>query len=140
MRTHIWSTPTVNSQPPGAFARRTNIIAIALGTAYALMIPLVAMQFTDDVQWSAIDFLVAGALLVGTGLIFTVAMRKFRKHQIIAGVVIAIAFTSGRNWPSASSPTSVASSPASASPWHQGRALPATPAATPHAPARRPTR
>lgn len=39
-------------------------------TILVLSIPLVAMQFTSEVAWDVFDFIVAGTLLVGTGLIY----------------------------------------------------------------------
>lgn len=44
-----------------------------------LMIPLVAMQFTDEVRWSGFDFLVMGVLLAGTGLVCEFILRKVKK-------------------------------------------------------------
>jgi hypothetical protein len=44
-------------------------VRIALGTAFILLLPLVAMQFTDEVDWGVADFVLAGALLGGTGLL-----------------------------------------------------------------------
>ena len=82
----------MNLQPTNGFVRRNNIVVIALGTAGVLVIPLAAMQFTAGVKWTAFDFLVAGILLFGTGLMFNFAMWKFRKHQLIAGTAIAVAF------------------------------------------------
>jgi hypothetical protein len=48
-------------------------------TALVLLVPLVAMQFTDEVDWSVGDFVFAGALLVGTGLLIELAVRDPRK-------------------------------------------------------------
>lgn len=44
-----------------------------------LLTPLIAMQFTDSVKWSLSDFLVAGVLLFGTGLMCEFIMRKVNK-------------------------------------------------------------
>ncbi|WP_228235388.1 hypothetical protein [Allomuricauda sp. M10] len=50
-----------------------------LGTvALLLLIPLVAMQFTSDVNWSLNDFVVAGILLVGVGFAVDLILRKGR--------------------------------------------------------------
>jgi hypothetical protein len=51
-------------------------IRIVLVVAFLLMIPLVAMQFTDQVVWTLADFVVAGTLLGGTGLLYELAARK----------------------------------------------------------------
>jgi hypothetical protein len=42
---------------------KKKIARIIIVTAVLLLIPLVAMQFTDEVIWGPLDFLVAGALL-----------------------------------------------------------------------------
>jgi hypothetical protein len=34
-----------------------------------LSIPLIAMQFTDEVDWSSSDFAIMAVLLLGTGLL-----------------------------------------------------------------------
>jgi hypothetical protein len=49
---------------------------IALATAFILLLPLVAMQITDEVDWGVADFVFAGALLAGTGLLLELAARK----------------------------------------------------------------
>jgi hypothetical protein len=47
-----------------------NIIRIVLATAFILLIPLLAMQFTDEVAWDLADFVIIGTLLLGTGLTY----------------------------------------------------------------------
>ncbi|MBA3724316.1 MAG: hypothetical protein H0W89_05540 [Candidatus Levybacteria bacterium] len=64
---------------------------IALATVFILMIPLIAMQITSEVNWDEIDFIVMGALLFGTGSMFVLAARKTRKYRIIIGIVFAAA-------------------------------------------------
>jgi hypothetical protein len=44
-------------------------VRVALATAFILLLPLVAMQITDEVDWGLADFVFAGALLAGTGLL-----------------------------------------------------------------------
>jgi hypothetical protein len=48
----------------------------ALATVFILMLPLLAMQVTDQVVWDLTDFAVAGALLFGTGLTYVLVARK----------------------------------------------------------------
>ncbi len=67
-------------------------IWIALAISLILLIPLVAMQFTDEVAWSPIDFATASALLFGSGLVFTLAARRWRKYRVVIGIVLAAAF------------------------------------------------
>jgi uncharacterized membrane protein len=40
-----------------------------------LVMPWIAMQFTNSVNWTTFDFAVAGALLVGGGAAFELAVR-----------------------------------------------------------------
>lgn len=65
--------------------------------AAILLLPLIAMQFTDQVQWTAFDFLAMGVLLGGAGLLFELVAWKVRKpaHRLllaagIVGVVLVI--------------------------------------------------
>lgn len=55
-----------------------------------LLIPLVAMQFTDEVNWDFMDFIVAGALLSFAALGYQLASRKFSslKMRMALGIVI----------------------------------------------------
>lgn len=59
-------------------------------TAVLLLTPLVAMQFNDDVNWTVSDFAFAGAMLVGSGIIYELAARAGNlAYQ--AAVVVALA-------------------------------------------------
>jgi peptidoglycan/LPS O-acetylase OafA/YrhL len=69
-----------------------SIIRIALVTALLLLIPLVAMQFTDEVDWDLADFAVMGAMLFITGLLIDLAMKKMGKYRVVATIVIIVAF------------------------------------------------
>lgn len=72
--------------------KNKNIIYSAIFTLLVLLIPLIAMRFTEEVQWAPFDFAVMGILLFITGLIFSFAMNKFPKHRVVAGIIIAIGF------------------------------------------------
>jgi hypothetical protein len=67
-------------------------IRVLLGAAL-LLLPLSAMQFTDEVVWNLADFAVAGGLLVGTGLLYEAAGRRTRNiaYRAAAGVALAAA-------------------------------------------------
>ena len=76
--------------------KNKNIIRIALATAFILLLPLLAMQITDEVVWDLVDFAVAGALLFGTGLTYELIARKVRKpgnvaYRFAVGVALATA-------------------------------------------------
>ena len=57
------------------------------------MLPL-AMQFTNEVNWDLRDFVVMGVLLLGTGLMCELVLRKVKQTQhrvaICAALVVAL--------------------------------------------------
>ena len=63
-------------------------VRIVLAAAFILLLPLLAMQITNEVVWSVGDFAVAGSLLVGTGLVYELAARKAGNagHRSAVGV------------------------------------------------------
>ncbi len=50
------------------------------------------MQFTDEVNWTLLDFVVAGVLLIGTGLMCEFVMRKTNKigYRIVVCAAILV--------------------------------------------------
>ncbi|SFO76610.1 hypothetical protein SAMN05428949_6550 [Chitinophaga sp. YR627] len=68
------------------------LAGIIFTAALLLMVPLVAMQFTAEVKWSFFDFLVAGFLLFGTGLLLELILRKVKtiRQRIILCAVLFI--------------------------------------------------
>jgi Kef-type K+ transport system membrane component KefB len=67
------------------------LIIIVLTVAFLMLIPLIAMQFTDEVNWSPSDFIVMGVLLLGTGLLCELVMRRFTNFKYwvaICGVLL----------------------------------------------------
>ena len=76
-----------------AFQKRFNIILFVV--AFLLCIPLVAMQFTSEVNWDPFDFLVMGALLLGTGLLIDQVLTKVKNtgtRIALCGVVLFFLF------------------------------------------------
>lgn len=66
---------------------------IALATCLALLIPLLAMQFTDAVNWSTEDFVAMGLLVFGMGSVFVLTARKVsRKYWPALGIACVMAF------------------------------------------------
>jgi len=73
--------------------RTWNWLRAAGWTAAALLLalPLVAMRFTSDVDWTLRDFVVMGALLGGSGLVLELATRKAPNLLHRLGVTAAVA-------------------------------------------------
>lgn len=73
--------------------KRKNIIRIVLITIAILLIPLVAMQFTNEVVWGPVDFVIIGILLIGTGLLyeFIASKTKNTSLRIVAAIGLLLA-------------------------------------------------
>jgi len=67
------------------------LIIIVLISLIILLLPLITMQLTEEVNWTLFDFIIAGILLVGTGIIFEFIMRKIkRKKYRIAMIIVTL--------------------------------------------------
>ncbi|MES2619736.1 MAG: hypothetical protein V4615_02715 [Bacteroidota bacterium] len=68
------------------------IIGIVLTVALLLLVPFTAMQFTGEVNWTLLDFVVAGTLLLGTGVACELMIRKVTRptYRIALCVVILV--------------------------------------------------
>ncbi|MDQ3076910.1 MAG: hypothetical protein M3Q63_02555 [bacterium] len=73
---------------------QNKIIRIALVTIGILMIPLVAMLFTSEVNWGPADFIIIGALIFGTGLAYEFIVRKIvnTTYRTVITIVLVLAF------------------------------------------------
>ena len=56
------------------FAQRPGVL-VGAATALVLLVPLVAMQFSDEVDWGVFDFVFAGIFLGVAGLLLEAAVR-----------------------------------------------------------------
>jgi hypothetical protein len=65
-----------------------SVIRVALGVALVLCVPLVAMQFSDGVVWTASDFVAAGALLAIIGSGIELAVRRGGNVPMAIGIGI----------------------------------------------------
>ena len=71
---------------------RTDVRRVLLATLAILLVPAVAMRFTDEVNWGAGDFLAGGALLAGTGLAWVLTKRHIagRPGRLLLGGLLAL--------------------------------------------------
>jgi hypothetical protein len=86
-----WRSHVKAQTNPGGKMRRS-AIRVALVTALVLLVPLVGMLVRDDVTWSLADFVGAGVLLVATGALLELALRRPRSIALrVAAVAIGVA-------------------------------------------------
>lgn len=70
---------------------RNSLIKVAVGTAAILAIPLIAMQFSDDVQWGLFDFIVIGGLLLVAGTVYALLAHTIKdKNHRLALLVVSV--------------------------------------------------
>ena len=58
--------------------------------AFLLLLPLIAMQFTNEVNWDETDFVVFGAMLFGTCGVYELAARMTPNFTYRAAVGVAV--------------------------------------------------
>lgn len=72
--------------------RRTIILA---SIVTILLLPLIGMQFSNEVNWTGSDFLIAGILLptlgLGIELVFQIAKNK-TSRIILVGLILLVGF------------------------------------------------
>jgi hypothetical protein len=65
-----------------------------IGTTLILALPLIAMQFTDEVDWSLLDFIVMGLMLFSLGVAYEVLKAKINNKYtfyILMAIIFIIA-------------------------------------------------
>lgn len=75
--------------------RNKRLVGILATISGLLVIPLIAMQFTNEVNWGIFDFIAMGVLLLITGLLCELVLRKVKSVKnrlIICGVVLVLFF------------------------------------------------
>ena len=72
--------------------KNKRLILILVAPSILLLIPLLAMQFTDEVKWTLFDFIVAGVLLFGSGLMIELVIRRVSNIQYRIVILIILLF------------------------------------------------
>lgn len=71
--------------------RNSVFVWIAVATAGLLLLPLAAMQITDEVKWSVMDFVIMGFILFGACSAFVLVARQApRKYWFAVGLLFAL--------------------------------------------------
>lgn len=66
------------------------LAAIVIGVGVLLLIPFIAMKVTGEAKWSAFDFVVAGVLLLGTGLACELVLRLVKRLEYRIAICAAV--------------------------------------------------
>jgi O-antigen/teichoic acid export membrane protein len=83
----------MNHDANDAMFRNSVFVCIAIASGLALLIPLIAMQFTSEVNWDIADFVVMGLILFGAGSSFVLVSRRLnRNRRIVIGAVFVAVF------------------------------------------------
>jgi len=65
-----------------------NRVFVLLFTVFlVLLLPLIAMQFTNEVHWDVYDFVVAGVVLYSFGYLYEV-LAKISNNKILIGLMV----------------------------------------------------
>ncbi len=73
--------------------KNRRLIGIMATITGLLFIPLIVMQFSKEVNWNIFDFIVMGVLLLSTGLLCEIVLRKVKSIKnriIICGAVLFV--------------------------------------------------
>ena len=67
---------------------------IIITVTVILLVPAIAMQFSDEVNWTTFDFIMAAIVLYGFGFLFEIAARKIKdnKKKIFFTVCLCVCF------------------------------------------------
>ena len=66
------------------------LLIIVTTVALLLLIPLIAMQFTNEVNWNLADFIVAAILLLSTGFAIDFIIVKVKKAKYRIALSLAV--------------------------------------------------
>ncbi len=66
---------------------------LVAAVSLVLTVPLVAMQFDSVVDWSLLDFITAGFLLLSAGSLYILLSRRFPSRQLFLTIIVGLLLT-----------------------------------------------
>jgi hypothetical protein len=78
--------------------KNIRLICILLAVPALLLIPFFAMKFTNEVNWTALDFTTMGIMLLVTGLAIEAALRIVKTTWVRTAAVLAVLFVFVMVW------------------------------------------
>jgi hypothetical protein len=76
---------------------RRSIVRVAIATGLILLVPAILMQVGDGTDWGVFDFVFAGVLVAGTGLLLELAVQKSGSvvYRVVAAAIAVAAIVLG---------------------------------------------
>lgn len=74
------------------------LIIILIAAELLLLAPFIAMRYTSEVNWTAMDFMAMGVMLLCTGIGIEFALRLFKVTWAKAAAVAAVLFAFVMVW------------------------------------------
>lgn len=71
-------------------SQNKRLVGILVSVVIILLVPFIAMQFSYEVNWELSDFIVAGILLFGTGLVCELILRTVKKKETRIALCVVI--------------------------------------------------
>lgn len=71
----------INTETMMITRQNKRLVTILVTAGALLFIPLIAMNFTNEVNWKVFDFIVAGILLFGAGITLEFILRNIKSQQ-----------------------------------------------------------
>ena len=72
--------------------KNIRLFGVLVAVAVLISVPAIAMRFTDEVNWTALDFITMGFMLLCTGLGIEFALRTIKFTWAKVAAVVAILF------------------------------------------------
>ncbi len=72
--------------------KNTRAIVIVAAALSLLLVPFIAMKFTNEVNWTALDFITMGVMLICTGIGVEIALRIVKVTWMKAVAVACVLF------------------------------------------------
>lgn len=84
---------TIKHTPLGKHTLARQVVLVFSVTAMLLMIPVLGMLLSDEMNWGPGDFAFAAVLLSGTGLAYVFGSRLARtgRQRVILGALLGLA-------------------------------------------------
>ena len=78
--------------------KNTRLMIILAAALSLLLVPFVTMKFTGEVNWTALDFITMGIMLLCTGIGIEVALRIVKVTWMRAAAVAGVLFAFVMVW------------------------------------------